>query len=156
MNEINKLANKTASYTIPSFYNSYITSIETDTIYDVPYATYRQIVIDYFQYIRDEVIENSKEFKLPYRLGSISIVKHKPKHYNSKSLRIDYQETKKQNKLILLDNMHSDMYKYRLYWKKYEVLLTNKTKYQLVMTRANKRHLAQIIKNKIHDYLELP
>ena len=35
------------------------------------------------------------------------------------------------------------------------MLVTNKTKYQLNLTRANKRNLAQIIKNKIHDYEEL-
>lgn len=156
MNEINKFADKTASYTIPSFYNDYITNIESDTIYDIPYSLYRKIVTDYFKYIRDEVLENSKEFKLPYRLGTICIVKRKPKHYDSRSLRIDYQETKKQNKLIFLDNLHSNMYKYRIHWKKYDILVPNKKKYQLVMTRANKRHLAQIIKNKIHDYIELP
>jgi len=48
MNEINKLANKTASYTIASFYNDYITNIEPDTIYDIPYTLYRKIIIEYF------------------------------------------------------------------------------------------------------------
>jgi len=45
--------------------------------------------------MRDELIERSKEVRLPYRLGTICIVKRKPKHYDSRSLRIDYQETKK-------------------------------------------------------------
>ena len=35
------------------------------------------------------------------------------------------------------------------------MITPNKTKYQLVMTRDNKRHLAQIIKNHISDYREL-
>ena len=35
------------------------------------------------------------------------------------------------------------------------MLTSNKTMYQLVMTRDNKRRLAQIIKNKERDYLEL-
>lgn len=155
MNELNKQSDKTISYTIPSFYNSYITNIEPDTSYDIPYSVYRQIITDYFMYIRDEFIEKSREFKLPYRLGTICIVKHKPKHYDGRSLKIDYQETKKQNKIIYLDNMHSNMYKYRLYWNKQDILIHNKSKYQLVMTRANKRHLAQIIKNKIHDYITI-
>lgn len=155
MNEPIKSANKTASYTIPSFYNNYLKEIEKDTVYDIPYNVYRNIITDYFQYIREEVIDNSKEVKLPYRLGSIQIVKHRPKHYDGRSLRIDYQETKKQNKLVYLVNEHSDFYKYRLYWKKYDMLITNKTKYQLVLTRANKRNLAQIIKNKTHDYVEI-
>nr|DAL58526.1 MAG TPA_asm: hypothetical protein [Bacteriophage sp.] len=41
MNELNKSANKTASYTIPSFYNNYLSSIEPDTVYDIPYSIYR-------------------------------------------------------------------------------------------------------------------
>ena len=39
MNELNKSAFKTASYTIPSFYNSYLSSIEPDTVYDIDYTT---------------------------------------------------------------------------------------------------------------------
>lgn len=31
----------------------------------------------------------------------------------------------------------------------------NKTRYQFVATRANKRRLAQIIKNREHDYVEI-
>lgn len=155
MNEPNKSANKTVSYTIPSFYNHYLSNIEPDTVYDIPYSQYRQIVTDYFKYIRDEVIENSKEVRLPYRLGSIQIVKHRPKHYDGRSLRIDYQATKETGKLVYLLNEHSDFFKYRLYWKKYDILIPNKSKYQLTLTRANKRYLAQIIKNKIHDYQEL-
>ena len=44
MNELNKSANKTVSYTIPSFYNHYLSNIEADTVYDIDYPTYRKIV----------------------------------------------------------------------------------------------------------------
>lgn len=155
MNEPVKAADKTKSYTIPSFYNAYLQDIEPDTAYDIPYSLYREIVTDYFKHLRDELLENSKCVRLPYRLGTIQIVKSRPKHLDSRSLRIDYQETKKYNKLIFLTNEHSDMYKYRILWSKQDVLVPNKTKYQLVLTRANKRHLAQIIKNKVHDYPEI-
>lgn len=155
MNEKVKQADKTLSYTIPSFYNSYLDDIEKDTVYDIPYSTYRQIVTKYFQYLRDELLEKSKCVKLPYRMGTIQIIKSKPKHMDKRSLRIDYQATKQYNKLILLTNEHSDYFKYRIHWDKTNMLVPNKAKYQLVMTRANKRNLAQIIKNKIHDYQEL-
>lgn len=155
MNEKIKAADKTLSYTIPSFYNAYLDDIEKDTAYDVSYTKYRQIVTEYFQYLRDELLENSKCVRLPYRLGTIQIVKSRPKYLDKRSLRIDYQATKQYNKLIFLTNEHSDMFKYRIYWDKHDMLVPNKTKYQLIMTRANKRNLAQIIKNKIHDYAEL-
>ena len=37
-----------------------------------------------------KMIENGKEVRLPCRMGTIQIVKHKPKEYTGKSLRIDY------------------------------------------------------------------
>lgn len=155
MNEKVKTADKTKSYTIPSFYNSYLDDVEQDTVYDIPYQLYRKIVTEYFQYLRDELIEHSKCVRLPYRMGTVQIVKHKPKYYDKRSLRIDYQATKQYNKLIFLTNEHSDFYKYRMRYNKTDVLVPNKTKYQLILTRANKRRLATIIKNQITDFEEL-
>lgn len=155
MNEPNKSANKTKSYTIASFYNDYLTSIEPDTVYDIDYTKYRAIVTDYFQYLRQRLIEEGKRIKLPYRMGSLQIVKSRPKHLDKRSLRIDYQATKQYNKLILLTNEHSDYQKYRYLWSKIDMNVPNKSKYQLVATRANKRRLCQIIKNKELDYEEI-
>jgi hypothetical protein len=45
---------------------------------------FRDIINDYFKYLRDELIENGKEIKLPCRLGTLSIVKHKPKEYSGR------------------------------------------------------------------------
>lgn len=155
MNELNKSAFKTASYTIPSFYSSYLSSIEPDTVYDIDYTTYRKIITEYFQYLRDQIIEESKRVKLPYRMGSLQIIKKQPKHLDGRSLRIDYQATKEYGKLIYLLNEHSNGYKYRLYWDKQDLLVKNKSKYQIQLSRANKRNLASIIKNKVHDYEEI-
>lgn len=155
MNEPNKSANKTKSYTIASFYNDYLTTIEPDTVYDIDYNKYRAIVTDYFQYLRQRLIEEGKMIKLPYRMGNVQIVKSRPKHLDKRSLRIDYQATKQENKLILLLNEHSDFFKYRYWWNKVDMMVPNKAQYQLVATRANKRRLAQIIKNKELDYQEI-
>lgn len=51
MNEPNKLADKTKSYTIASFYNDYLSGIEKDTVYDISYTLYRNIITDYFKYL---------------------------------------------------------------------------------------------------------
>jgi hypothetical protein len=48
INELNKSADKTKSYTIPSFYNNYKQNIEEGTVYDISYTKYRQIVTDFF------------------------------------------------------------------------------------------------------------
>lgn len=146
---------KTKSYTIQHFYQSYSEFTNDNPLYTIDYALYRKIVTDYFKYIYTRVVEEGVEFKLPCRLGTVCIVKHKPKNWDKASLRIDYAETKKNNKLIYHLNEHSDGYKFRFYWSKYSSLLTNKSKYQLVATRHNKRRLCQIIKNKERDYIAI-
>lgn len=155
INEPNRSAKNTKSYTIASFYNEYLNDIEKDTIYDIDYTKYRSVVTDYFLHLRQKLIEEGKRIKLPYRMGSLQIIKSKPKHWDKRSLRIDYQATKQYNKLILLDNAHSDGYKYRCHYDKTDMVVPNKSKYQLVLTRANKRHLAALIKSREMDYEEL-
>lgn len=145
---------ETKSYTGKDFYRSYIDYVSDNPLYQVDYKTFRGIINDYFKYLRDELIENGKEIKLPCRLGTLSIVKHKPKEYSGRSLRIDYAESKKYNKVIYHLNDHTGGYKYRFYWNKHNMLTKNKTMYQLIMTRDNKRHLAQILKNRVRDYVE--
>lgn len=155
MNEPNKSAKRTKSYTIASFYNDYLNDIEKDTVYDIDYTRYRAIITDYFNYLQNQLIEEGKRVKLPYRMGTLQIIKSRPKHLDKRSLRIDYQATKQTGKLILLLNEHSDMFKMRCWWNKTDMMVPNKSKYQLVLTRANKRRMAVIIKNRLIDYEEL-
>lgn len=142
-------------YTIADFYINYKKSIDANTQYDVDLKTYKAILIDYFQYIRDQIMQESKEVKLPCRLGTLQIIKHQPKEFTGKSLRWDWKATRETGKPVYLLNEHSDFYKYRFFWSKRGCLLTNKGKYQFVASRQNKRDLAQIIFNKERDYPEL-
>ena len=150
-----KLKYNRKSYTAADYYISYKQYIEADTVYDIDYYVFKAIITDYFKYIKDEVIGNSKEFKLPCRLGSLQIIKHQPKEYSSKSLRWDCKATKELDKPIFLLNEHSNGWKYRFYWSKKDCLLTNKSKYQFIASRQNKRDLAQIIINHEKDFIEL-
>lgn len=141
-------------YTIADYYLSYKDYIERDTQYDVDFNTFKAIVTDYFKYIADQIMYNSAEVKLPCRLGTLSIVKHKPKEFTGKSLRWDWKATKETGSPVYLLNEHSDYYKYRFFWGKQNCLLTNKSKYQFVASRTNKRDLCNIIKNKLRDFPE--
>lgn len=145
----------TQSYVIKDFHNSYINYVGDNPLYNVEYKLFREILIDYFKYLRNNLIEEGKEVKLPCRLGTVAVVKHKPKGYTSKSLRVDYKSSRDIGKLVLHLNEHTDGYKYRFYWSKSNVIVTNKSKYQLVMTRHNKRRLAYILKNGVRDYMEI-
>lgn len=146
---------KRKCYTIADFYISYLNYIEKDTVYDIGYKKFRQVLQDYFKYIADEVMLGCKEFKFPCRMGTLQIVKHKPKNFNSKSLRIDFGASKQYGKNIFFLNEHSDGYKYRFFYSKKNCLTQNKSKYQFVATRANKRKLAAIIFSKKRDYPEV-
>lgn len=143
------------SYTIADYYLSYKDYIESDSIYDVPYETFKSIIIDYFKYIRDQIMLESKEVKLPCRLGTLQIIKHQPKEFTGKSLRWDWQATKQLGKPVYYLNEHSNNYKYRFHWSKQGCLLRNKGKYMFIACRTNKRNLAKIIKNRQCDYIEM-
>lgn len=145
---------KRKSYTIPDFYQKYREGIDQNTVYDIDFKTYKAIVTDYFKYIRDEIMLNCKEFKLPCRTGVLSIVKHRPKEFTGKSLRWDWKATKEAGKPVYLLNEHSNYMKYRFFWSKKDCLLTNKGKYQFIASRENKRYLAYLIFQNLKDYPE--
>lgn len=111
------------SYTTTDFYESYKQYIEPNTPYDIDLQTYKNIINDYFKYIRDEVMYNCKEFKFPCRLGTLQIIKHQPKEFTGKSLRWDWKATKETGKPVYLLNDHSNYYKYRFFWSKKIVYL---------------------------------
>lgn len=149
---------ETKSYTIRDFYLSYIENLPSDPAYDryrIDYKTYRAMVTDYFEWARDRIIEDGKSFKMPYMLGRLSVEKKKIKFNRKTSLPIDYKTTRETGKLTFNLNEHSNYYKYRFYWDKYACRTTFLKHYSLVMTRANKRRLAQIIINRERDYIGL-
>ena len=142
-----KIRNRKQSYTTYDIYNNY------DKRDQIPYSTFRGIVDKLNDSILS-VLQNGQNYKLPCSLGTIQIVKYKPKGYNEHSLSIDFNESKKLDKRIYHLNEHSNGYKYRLYWSKQPFSFTNRYKYQLCFTRANKRQLAQLIFNN-KDYLDI-
>lgn len=149
-----KLNYNRKSYTIADYYLSYKDYIQEGSQYDISYQTFKAIVTDYFKYIRDEVMLNSKEVKLPCRLGTLQIIKHQPKEYTNKSLRWDWKATRELGKPVYLLNDHSNGWKYRFHWQKKDIIVKNIKKYMFIACRQNKRDLAQIIFNKQCDYIE--
>ena len=145
---------KRKSITVTDFYLYYKSSIEKDTVYDVDLRTYRNIVTDYFKYIRDWIFD-SNMFLLPCRLGTLQIVKHQPKNFDSRSLRYDWKTMRELGKPVFYLNEHSNYFKYRFHWGKSKALVHNIGKYTFIATRTNKRDLAQIIFNKQKDYVEV-
>lgn len=121
---------------------------------EVPYSRFKRILDAFNKVILDEIFERSGSFRLPCRLGYVFIVKYKPKAYTPMSLSKDYKASKEEGKTIFHLNEHSGGYKYRLYWSKVPRSFPDKYKYQLLLVRANKRHLAQLI-FKNYDYINI-
>lgn len=137
------------SFTIRDMYKAY-KQIDKNT----PYFRFKRILDQFNNNILDLLLNASEGFKMPSKLGSICIVKYKPKTYTNKSLSKDYKLSKELGKTIYHLNEHSDGYKYRLYWSKNKNTIPDIYKYNLSLVRANKRKLAQLIFNK-HDYINI-
>ncbi len=145
-----KVRKNKKSYTIADIYRDYIRNNDVE----LKYARYKRILDEFNKVVKDEILERSRPFKMPYGLGFICIVKYKPKSYTDKSLSVDYKSSKEEGKRIYHLNEHSNGYKYRLYWSKLHGSFPARYKYQLCMVRENKRHLAQLIFNK-QDYINI-
>jgi len=142
-------------FTLKHMYADYIKDKEIDSPYWLTYKEYIDINSTYFQLIADYLIEDSGVFKMPYRLGEISVMKIRPKIFSEKTLTPDWQLTTKYGKKILHLNDHSQGFKYRFHWRKLDSVVIHKSYYRFVATRTNKRKLAQYIKDNKQDYLEL-
>lgn len=128
------------SYTIRDIYTQYHKTHE-----NAVYLRFKRILNEVNKLIIETILDRSMPFKMPSGLGLVCIVKYRPKTYTDKSLSVDYKASKEEGKRIYHLNEHSDGYKYRLYWSKQPYTFADRYKYQLILTRANKRYLAQLI-----------
>lgn len=145
-----KIRKNKKSYTLYDMYNNYCREFGLE----VPYVTFKSILEVFNENIKETIMERSESFKMPFGLGYICIIKYKPKHYNAKSLSIDYKSSIEEGKRIYHLNEHSGGYKYRLYWSKIPRTFPDRYRYQLQLVRRNKRELAQLIFNH-KDYINI-
>lgn len=142
------------SYTSEDFYKSYVDYTYGNEACSVSRSVFLSIIRDYFKHIASKVIEQSKEVTLPARLGSLYVIKRKPKKISWNNMNVDFDATKEVGKAVFHLNEHSNGYSFRFHWKKSDIIVKNKHMYELIMTRANKRMLAYMIKEKRQDYIE--
>ncbi len=118
--------------------------------------TYEQYlsILDKSNEIERRVLLKDGEYKLPYQLGVLEIVKSKCKVKNIYK-SVNFQETKKQNRTILNFNDHSDGYIYKIYWNRRTCKLQDKQIWVFKTGRIIARQLAQVIKNKLNDYPDI-
>lgn len=133
---------------------------------------FRRILKYHNQEVCKSIVEESNEFRLPYRLGYLRIRKHqtklkldadgklikahlKPDWKATNELWENNEEAKKNKKIVFHTNTHSRGYYFKWYWDKRACNIKNSSVYSILMSRANKRSIAQAIKNNEKlDYYE--
>src|SRR4030042_2592858 len=87
-------------YTLPDFYKEYISHFSEDHPYYIPYSEYSEIVSDYLKYVSDLVVVKSMTFKLPFRMGYLSVYKHKPVFKSVNNMSVDWKKTRELGKAV--------------------------------------------------------
>ena len=141
-------------YTIKDVYSFYVEDIGKNQLYSVEEIEYCNIVYDFYKRIMDAIIRENAEFKMPYGIGSLRVLKTKVKLDRLNVLSVDWKNTVENGKYVYHLNEHTRGYKYFFHWSKKKKKIKNQYYYKLVLTRTNKRLLAQLIKTGKYDFFE--
>ncbi len=157
-------------YGLNEAYKFYKTCVPENPL---PYNLFRAVWEDLIGRVVVGIVEEGKDFTMPFRLGSVGIRKQKIKvkmnedgSIDKRYLRPDWKETKelwkrdeeakKRKQLVFHLNKHFNGYNCKWFWDKSTCAVKNQAAYSLTMTRENKRRLAQAIfdENLEVDYYE--
>ena len=128
-------------------------------------SQYVQIINHFMKFLSSKLLSTG-EINIPERLGKLSIfgkkVNVRIEDGEIKGLAPDWVKTKelwdsdpiaKQNKqLVYHFNEETNGIRYKFAWSKNRVLVSNKTLYNLRMTRSNKRELSKLVREE-KEYL---
>ena len=122
-------------------------------------SIYLQITNQFMKFLSFKLLSQG-EINIPERLGKLSIygkkVKVKVEDGQIKGLAPDWvktkelwesdKEAKNKKQLVYHFNEETNGIRYKYVWSKNRVLVSNKTLYNLRMTRTNKRELSKLVK----------
>lgn len=130
---------------------------------------YLEIVAGFNKFMIDKVLEGD-EVVLPVRFGTLSIIGRKqeikydqdgkiiglaPNWKKTKELWDRNEDAKKRKQLVYCTNEHTSNIRYRFFWSKNKVFVTNKTLYALRMTRTNKRTVNVNVTTENKEYTRI-
>ena len=115
---------------------------EENPLIKIDYKTFRSVIIDSNELIREMVADSDDAFKLPEGLGYLTITK-----YKSTKRAVDWVNSKRLRKTIFIANAHSLGYVHHIKWfKNYIVDFRNAAVYKFEPYRLLARHVAKNIK----------
>lgn len=138
-------------YCFKDMYVDYIKDKPKGSLYYVTYREYVTYCSIFYKLIVKSIIDDGYKFKLPWSMGEVYVNKYKTR-YGSKQ-PINWELTLKDGVRRYNFNDHTKGFSYVFYWTK-PYKIKNKFMYRLVLTRANKRYLAKVIKHGDRDYFE--
>jgi len=119
--------------------------------YAVSYEDFKDICDEYYKKLSTSILDGDL-VKLPFRLGYLSVIS-KATSTDFKAAPYNWIESARLGKKVVETNDHSDYTSYQFKWQKNDVKFTaNLDKYQLIMSRKNKRDLATRIKSGEYKY----
>ena len=122
-------------------------------------SQYVQIINHFMKFLSSKLLSTG-EIILPERLGRLSIFGKKvnvriedgeikglaPDWVKTKQLWDSDEEAKNNKQLVYHFNEETNGIRYKFSWSKNRVLVSNKTLYNLRMTRSNKRELSKLVR----------
>ena len=149
------------------FYNTRDSYVVYKNMSDNPIniSEYVQILNQFMKFLILKLLSTG-EIILPERLGRLSIFGKKvnvriedgeikglaPDWVKTKQLWESDEEAKNNKQLVYHFNEETNGIRYKFAWSKNRVLVSNKTLYNLRMTRSNKRELSKLIREN-KEYL---
>jgi len=143
-------------YNFSDMYIKYEKEHEDNPVYNVNKDMFYTLCSEFYKEVVQKIINEDKEFKMPYSVGNIYIRKYQPDITDVKKRTsfIDWKNTAKLGKLVYHLNEHTNGFKFTIKWKKKQKVIRYIEIYKFVPTRMFKRSLAYVIKTKGNDYLE--
>ena len=143
------------------FYNtrdSYIV-YKNMSVNPINISQYVQIINHFMKFLSSKLLSTG-EINIPERLGKLSIFGKKvnvriedgeikglaPDWVKTKQLWESDEEAKNNKQLVYHFNEETNGIRYKFSWSKNRVLVSNKTLYNLRMTRSNKRELSKLVR----------
>ena len=128
-------------------------------------SQYVQIINHFMKFLSSKLLSTG-EINIPERLGKLSIFGKKvnvriedgeikglaPDWVKTKELWESDEEAKNNKQLVYHFNEETNGIRYKFAWSKNRVLVSNKTLYNLRMTRSNKRELSRLVREE-KEYL---
>ena len=122
-------------------------------------SQYVQIINHFMKFLSSKLLSTG-EINIPERLGKLSIFGKKvnvriedgeikglaPDWVKTKQLWESDEEAKNNKQLVYHFNEETNGIRYKFSWSKNRVLVSNKTLYNLRMTRSNKRELSRLVR----------